>query len=107
MGELPVAMRKSAYQIIQELGFSGLYKGGHHLRLLLLIADTTLHPQNPQPRNKHTTPCFALHTNTGASACFLRDIPFSAIYFPTYAALKRNFAGEDRKNSAGSLLLAG
>jgi solute carrier family 25 aspartate/glutamate transporter 12/13 len=24
----------------------------------------------------------------GASACFLRDIPFSGIYFPAYAAAK-------------------
>jgi len=27
----------------------------------------------------------------GASACFLRDIPFSAIYFPTYNYLKKEF----------------
>jgi hypothetical protein len=26
----------------------------------------------------------------GASACLLRDIPFSAIYFPTYAHLKKD-----------------
>lgn len=69
MGELPVSMRKTAFQIIQELGFAGLYKG--------------------------------------ASACFLRDIPFSAIYFPSYAALKRRFADEKGQTSPGSLLLAG
>lgn len=69
MGELPPHMRKTAIQIIQELGFTGLYKG--------------------------------------ASACFLRDIPFSAIYFPTYAALKRRFADDAGKTSPGSLLLAG
>jgi len=28
----------------------------------------------------------------GASACFLRDIPFSFIYFPVYAGLKSQFA---------------
>jgi solute carrier family 25 aspartate/glutamate transporter 12/13 len=27
----------------------------------------------------------------GASACFLRDIPFSAIYFPTYDYLKKEY----------------
>ena len=27
----------------------------------------------------------------GSSACFLRDIPFSAIYFPTYNFLKKEF----------------
>ena len=44
------APARTAVQIVQELGFVGLYKG--------------------------------------ASACFLRDIPFSGIYFPAYAAAK-------------------
>ncbi|KAM5157905.1 electrogenic aspartate/glutamate antiporter SLC25A13, mitochondrial [Mantella aurantiaca] len=43
----------------------------------------------------------------GAKACFLRDIPFSAIYFPCYAHLKSSFAGEDGRVSPGYLLLAG
>jgi solute carrier family 25 aspartate/glutamate transporter 12/13 len=30
----------------------------------------------------------------GASACLLRDIPFSAIYFPSYAHLKKDFFKE-------------
>merc|ERR1719336_1260702 len=30
----------------------------------------------------------------GAKACFMRDIPFSAIYFPAYAHLKPAFADE-------------
>lgn len=30
----------------------------------------------------------------GASACLLRDVPFSAIYFPTYAHLKKNIFDE-------------
>ena len=30
----------------------------------------------------------------GASACLLRDVPFSAIYFPTYNHLKRDYFGE-------------
>ncbi|KAM7071256.1 electrogenic aspartate/glutamate antiporter SLC25A13, mitochondrial [Acridotheres tristis] len=43
----------------------------------------------------------------GAKACFLRDIPFSAIYFPCYAHLKASFTNEDGRVSPGNLLLAG
>ncbi|XP_053324387.1 electrogenic aspartate/glutamate antiporter SLC25A13, mitochondrial isoform X2 [Spea bombifrons] len=43
----------------------------------------------------------------GAKACFLRDIPFSAIYFPCYAHMKSYFASEDGRVSPGYLLLAG
>lgn len=43
----------------------------------------------------------------GASACLLRDAPFSAIYFPTYAHLKANFADENGYNHPLTLLLAG
>ena len=34
-------------------------------------------------------------TSQGASACFLRDIPFSAIYFPVYAHVKLALADEN------------
>ena len=44
----------------------------------------------------------------GASACFLRDIPFSAIYFPLYAQLKEKFKIEGEKETRPErLLLAG
>ncbi|RXN01246.1 hypothetical protein EOD39_7353 [Acipenser ruthenus] len=43
----------------------------------------------------------------GAKACFLRDVPFSAIYFPCYAHIKAAFADEDGRVGPGSLLLAG
>merc|ERR1711953_436620 len=43
----------------------------------------------------------------GASACLLRDIPFSAIYFPAYAHLKQAFADDTGYNSPMSLLVAG
>lgn len=45
----------------------------------------------------------------GASACLLRDVPFSAIYFPTYNHLKRDFFGEGPNKSLGiiQLLTAG
>jgi len=41
----------------------------------------------------------------GASACLLRDVPFSMIYFPTYAHLKRNLFGESQTKKLGVLQL--
>lgn len=41
----------------------------------------------------------------GATACLLRDIPFSAIYFPTYAHLKKDYFGESPTKSLGILQL--
>ncbi|CCG23138.1 mitochondrial carrier protein [Candida orthopsilosis Co 90-125] len=35
----------------------------------------------------------------GATACLLRDVPFSAIYFPTYANLKKYMFGFDPNDS--------
>eukprot|EP01126_Amoeba_proteus_P037677 TRINITY_DN3899_c0_g1_i1.p1 TRINITY_DN3899_c0_g1~~TRINITY_DN3899_c0_g1_i1.p1 ORF type:complete len:420 (+),score=85.21 TRINITY_DN3899_c0_g1_i1:1134-2393(+) len=48
----------------------------------------------------------------GASACLLRDVPFSAIYFPAYASLKQKFLsnlpeGSSRIQYNLSLLAAG
>ena len=45
----------------------------------------------------------------GASACLLRDVPFSAIYFPTYNHLKRDLFGESPSKKLGvvQLLTAG
>ncbi|KAI9726574.1 MAG: mitochondrial aspartate-glutamate transporter agc1 [Chrysothrix sp. TS-e1954] len=45
----------------------------------------------------------------GASACLLRDMPFSAIYFPSYNHLKRDFFGESPQKKLGivQLLTAG
>ncbi|KAF5097818.1 hypothetical protein D0Z00_002255 [Geotrichum galactomycetum] len=45
----------------------------------------------------------------GASACLLRDVPFSAIYFPAYAHLKKDYFGEGpgKKLGVGQLLIAG
>jgi len=42
----------------------------------------------------------------GAKACFLRDIPFSAIYFPCYAHMKLLTADADGYNNPGSLLVS-
>jgi solute carrier family 25 (mitochondrial aspartate/glutamate transporter), member 12/13 len=41
----------------------------------------------------------------GASACLLRDVPFSAIYFPTYAHLKKDLFGESPQKKLGILQL--
>jgi len=68
-GELAAGAKVSAWSVVKELGFFGLYKGSR--------------------------------------ACFLRDIPFSAIYFPAYAHLKPLFADETGYNSPLSLLTAG
>ncbi|KAI1985504.1 mitochondrial aspartate-glutamate transporter agc1 [Ophidiomyces ophidiicola] len=45
----------------------------------------------------------------GASACLLRDVPFSAIYFPTYSHLKTDLFGESATKKLGviQLLTAG
>ncbi|ODV85141.1 hypothetical protein CANARDRAFT_199113 [[Candida] arabinofermentans NRRL YB-2248] len=40
----------------------------------------------------------------GASACLLRDVPFSAIYFPTYANIKKHLFGFDPLNGKRSSL---
>lgn len=41
----------------------------------------------------------------GASACLLRDVPFSAIYFPAYNHLKRDYFGEGPGKKLGILQL--
>lgn len=41
----------------------------------------------------------------GASACLLRDVPFSAIYFPTYNHLKVDYFGESPSKKLGVLQL--
>jgi solute carrier family 25 aspartate/glutamate transporter 12/13 len=43
----------------------------------------------------------------GAKACFLRDVPFSAIYFPMYAHMKAKLADDNGYNHPLSLLFAG
>ncbi|XP_014484422.1 PREDICTED: calcium-binding mitochondrial carrier protein Aralar1 isoform X8 [Dinoponera quadriceps] len=43
----------------------------------------------------------------GARACFLRDVPFSAIYFPMYAHTKARMADEGGYNTPLSLLASG
>merc|ERR1712130_321393 len=44
---------------------------------------------------------------SGASACLLRDVPFSAIYFSTYPRMKATLTSENRPLSKPGLLVAG
>uniref|UniRef100_A0A8C2ZPD9 Solute carrier family 25 member 13 n=1 Tax=Cyclopterus lumpus TaxID=8103 RepID=A0A8C2ZPD9_CYCLU len=43
----------------------------------------------------------------GSKACFLRDIPFSAIYFPCYAHLKAHLSEADGRIGPAKMLFAG
>uniref|UniRef100_A0A8D0CY58 Solute carrier family 25 member 13 n=1 Tax=Sander lucioperca TaxID=283035 RepID=A0A8D0CY58_SANLU len=43
----------------------------------------------------------------GSKACFLRDIPFSAIYFPCYAHIKAHLTEEDGRIGPAKMLFAG
>uniref|UniRef100_A0A8C4EU77 Solute carrier family 25 member 13 n=1 Tax=Dicentrarchus labrax TaxID=13489 RepID=A0A8C4EU77_DICLA len=43
----------------------------------------------------------------GSKACFLRDIPFSAIYFPCYAHTKTYLSDEDGRIGPAKMLFAG
>ena len=45
----------------------------------------------------------------GTSACLLRDIPFSGIYFTAYSHLKKDYFGESdtKRLGMGELLMAG
>ena len=47
-----------------------------------------------------------IHIFQGAKACFLRDIPFSAIYFPVYAHMKKFAADSNGYNGPGSLFVS-
>ena len=67
--------------------------------LHLLLSPPTLAPTYPCPHLSFLC--------QGARACFLRDIPFSAIYFPCYAHTKAAFADENGHNTLLSLLAAG
>ncbi len=86
-GEVASTKKVSALSVVRELGFFGLYKVQY---TEYLFAGDEMH--------------FFLQ---GSRACFLRDIPFSAIYFPAYAHLKPRFADENGYNSPLTLLICG
>ncbi|XP_049306383.1 calcium-binding mitochondrial carrier protein Aralar1 isoform X3 [Bactrocera dorsalis] len=72
------------------LQVAGEIAGGAKVRALSVVRDLGL---------------FGLYK--GARACLLRDVPFSAIYFPAYAHTKSLFADEDGYNHPLTLLAAG
>ena len=91
-GELASQERVSALGVVRSLGFFGLYKVTRFHRSLFAKWRIFISMSCPLQ---------------GAQACLMRDVPFSAIYFPAYAHLKLNFADETGYNSPWSLLTAG
>uniref|UniRef100_A0A673SKL0 Solute carrier family 25 member 13 n=1 Tax=Suricata suricatta TaxID=37032 RepID=A0A673SKL0_SURSU len=115
VGEL---MYKNSFDCFKKVlryeGFFGLYRGllpqllgvapekAIKLTVNDFVRDKFMHKDGSVPLAAEI-----LAGGCGAKACFLRDIPFSAIYFPCYAHVKASFASEDGHISPGSLLLAG
>ncbi|XP_044908340.1 calcium-binding mitochondrial carrier protein Aralar2 isoform X3 [Felis catus] len=115
VGEL---MYKNSFDCFKKVlryeGFFGLYRGllpqllgvapekAIKLTVNDFVRDKFMHKDGSVPLAAEI-----LAGGCGAKACFLRDIPFSAIYFPCYAHVKASFANEDGQISPGSLLLAG
>ena len=56
-------------------------------------------PPSPPPPSHPSSP-------QGSSACFLRDIPFSAIYFPAYAHMKTLTADKNGYNRPSTLFIS-
>uniref|UniRef100_A0A6I8NDU3 Solute carrier family 25 member 13 n=1 Tax=Ornithorhynchus anatinus TaxID=9258 RepID=A0A6I8NDU3_ORNAN len=115
VGEL---MYKNSFDCFRKVlryeGFFGLYRGLVPQLLGVAPEKAIKLTVNDFVRDKFTgrdgsIPLAAeiLAGGCGAKACFLRDIPFSAIYFPCYAHTKSFFAQEDGRVSPGHLLLAG
>ena len=89
-GEIASGERISALTVVRDLGFFGLYKVSY---IHTSYTYSEIYP--------------ILFFFQGARACLLRDIPFSAIYFPAYAHLKPMFQDDTGYNSPLSLLTAG
>ncbi|XP_054543620.1 electrogenic aspartate/glutamate antiporter SLC25A13, mitochondrial isoform X1 [Pan troglodytes] len=108
-GEITTGPRVSALSVVRDLGFFGIYKMESYS---VALAGMQWHDlsslQPPSPGSSDSSASVSRVAGIkGAKACFLRDIPFSAIYFPCYAHVKASFANEDGQVSPGSLLLAG
>ena len=127
-GEMAEGPRTGAVGVIKELGFKGLYKVSTSIshvnggcRTCPDIQTCTTHSvaslqrchvnvQYPRAIGMYTR-AYTLHIFLtlycihlqGASAYFLRDIPFSAIYFTVYAHVKSYLADEDGFNGTDSL----
>ena len=85
-GEMTEMTKLGASRVVRDLGFLGLYKV------------------------RATPPIWLpwlFSPPQGALACFLRDIPFSAIYFPVYAHMKLALADESGYLGPAQLFTAG
>lgn len=92
-GEITSGPKVSAFSVIKELGPRGLYKVNNSKSGPSKVLFTDI--RNGAP--------FSFQ---GSKACFLRDIPFSAIYFPVYAHMKTKLSDADGHNGPLSLLTA-
>ncbi|EMP38672.1 Calcium-binding mitochondrial carrier protein Aralar1 [Chelonia mydas] len=115
VGEL---MYKNSYDCFKKVlryeGFFGLYRGLLPQLIGVAPEKAIKLTVNDFVRDKFTQrdgsiPVFAeiLAGSCGAKACFLRDIPFSAIYFPVYAHGKLMLADENGHVGGLNLLTAG
>lgn len=109
-GEITTGPRVSALSVVRDLGFFGLYKViclTPCERLDLLISLHRHFMRTPFLPHIFAVRFIVIMCLQGAKACFLRDIPFSAIYFPAYAHLKTQFADEQGRLGPLQLLTAG
>ncbi|ETE69626.1 Calcium-binding mitochondrial carrier protein Aralar1 [Ophiophagus hannah] len=115
VGEL---MYKNSFDCFKKVlryeGFFGLYRGLLPQLIGVAPEKAIKLTVNDFVRDKFTQrdgsiPMFAeiLAGGCGAKACFLRDIPFSAIYFPVYAHCKLMLADENGHVGGLNLLTAG
>ncbi|XP_061548996.1 electrogenic aspartate/glutamate antiporter SLC25A12, mitochondrial-like isoform X2 [Phycodurus eques] len=103
-----------AKKVLRYEGFFGFYRGLIPQIIGVAPEKAIKLTMNDLVRDKFTTvdgsiPLAAeiLAGGCGAKACFLRDIPFSAIYFPVYAHTKEMLADDEGKVGALQLLAAG
>ncbi|PQE28342.1 mitochondrial carrier protein [Rutstroemia sp. NJR-2017a BBW] len=107
-----------AKKVVKNEGFTGLYSGVLPQLIFtnpLEIVKIRLQVQGEVARTVEGTPRRSaiwivrnlglVGLYKGASACLLRDVPFSAIYFPTYNHLKRDYFGESQTKKLGILQL--
>uniref|UniRef100_A0A8V0ZJE8 Solute carrier family 25 member 12 n=1 Tax=Gallus gallus TaxID=9031 RepID=A0A8V0ZJE8_CHICK len=115
VGEL---MYKNSFDCFKKVlrfeGFFGLYRGLLPQLIGVAPEKAIKLTVNDFVRDKFTKkdgsiplPAEILAGGCGAKACFLRDIPFSAIYFPVYAHSKLMLADENGHVGGLNLLAAG
>uniref|UniRef100_A0A8C2XFS4 Solute carrier family 25 member 12 n=1 Tax=Cyclopterus lumpus TaxID=8103 RepID=A0A8C2XFS4_CYCLU len=106
-GELPCGQRQMAFDFVCAGGSQVIFTNPLEIvKIRLQVAgEITTGPRVSAVNVVRDLGFFGLYK--GAKACFLRDIPFSAIYFPSYAHLKTLFADEQGRLGPLQLLTAG